>query len=266
MRIHAVMHQFYGDPQVQYVELRMNTGGQNLVGGHTIQFYDAANTLKATFTFPSSVANSTTGDSVLIGTTQFNDVTPGGDADFPFAGNTVGHNGFTDTGHPVQGPGGKVYFAPGNDNCDANFTVSAGEVDSLAYGAAAADWGSAAAAFTGADNEILRMKAGELTDVLFPETNSGEYEFASASSSTFSVASGDLVTDLSSPRKNNRTVLGMTPPSVGGVAAQPDVASLPAASGGGGSAPRALIYGLVGAAAAIVAIGAGAWRWRRRRA
>src|SRR3990170_2534810 len=70
MRIHAIMAGFNGDNTIQYVELRMDTAGQSLVSGHQMKFYDAGGTLKATFTFPSSVTNGALGDSILIATKE----------------------------------------------------------------------------------------------------------------------------------------------------------------------------------------------------
>jgi hypothetical protein len=68
MRIHAVMAGLNGDPQVQFVELRMCSSGQPFVSGHDLDFYDAVGTLKARFTFPGNVGNSNNGDSILIAT------------------------------------------------------------------------------------------------------------------------------------------------------------------------------------------------------
>jgi hypothetical protein len=70
MRIHAVAGGFNGNNNIQYVELRLDMAGHNLVFGHTIQFFDTSGQLKATFTFPSSVANGTMGDSILVATSQ----------------------------------------------------------------------------------------------------------------------------------------------------------------------------------------------------
>jgi len=218
MRIHAVAAGFNANGNVQYVELRMNAGGQAFVAGHTIQFYDGANVLKATFTFPSSVSNATVGDSVLIGTSEFNTVTAGGDADFTFAmSNTTGSNG-GDPLHPVQTPGGRVHFAPGSDNCDPDFIAGSGEADSVAYGTAAAHFGTAASPLpTPSNSQTLRL--GNLSTT--PTNNSTEYSLQAVSASTFVVAPGDLATDFSTPRNNGRTVLQLTTPSVGGVGMHP---------------------------------------------
>src|SRR5438105_308736 len=111
MRIHAVMAGFDGNAKIQYVELRMDAGGQNFVGGHTMKFFDGSGLLKATFTFPASMpANASTGDSILIATTEFNANVTGGMADFVFTNtNTTASNG-GDAMHPIQGTNGKVEF------------------------------------------------------------------------------------------------------------------------------------------------------------
>ena len=143
MRIHAVMAGLNGDGNVQYVELRMCGAGQPFVAGHTIKFYDGSNTLKATFTFPSSVGMSSLGESILIATSEYNTASTGpggggsgGDADFVFSGaNTVPANG-GDALHPVQGPNGRVTFAEGaGTGCSPSTPV-----DSVAYGTGTPDY------------------------------------------------------------------------------------------------------------------------------
>ena len=143
MRIHAVMAGLNGDGNVQYVELRMCSAGQPFVSGHTIKFYDGSNTLKGTFTFPSNVATSSLGDSILIATSEYNTASigpggggSGGDADFVFSAlNTVAANG-GDALHPVQGPNGSVTFAEGaGTGCGPTTPV-----DSLAYGTGTPDY------------------------------------------------------------------------------------------------------------------------------
>ncbi|MBI5283508.1 MAG: hypothetical protein HY874_00295 [Chloroflexi bacterium] len=262
IRIHAVLGSYNGNANIQFVELRMDAAAQQFVFGHTIQFRDAAGTLKATFTFPSSVANATLGDSILIATSEFNAAATGGAADFQFSGaNTVGANG-GDPLHPVQAPGGKVAFAQGFDNCDAGITVTAGEVDSLAYGAAAADFGTAGPALPAAAGNVKALRLGNLN--VTPADNSTEYSLQPVSLSTFSVAPANLVVTLATPRNNGRVVLALPslPGGVGGVASQPDQSLLPArtatASGGHRTA-----YALGAAAAALAALGIAALRRRR---
>jgi hypothetical protein len=202
MRIHAVMAGLNGNGNVQYVELRMNLSGQNLVGGHEIEFYDGSGVLKATFTFPSHVANGATGDSILIGTAEFDAIANGGGADFVFSqANTVAANG-GDPLHPVQGPDGLVHFAPGHANCV--FSGNPGEVDSVAYGSATAYFGSAAPALADpSDDRALVLNNLNLA----PSDNSTEYALAPVSTTTSSVAIGDLATDFDTPRNNGRVVL-----------------------------------------------------------
>src|SRR3990170_4627488 len=182
MRIHAIMAGFNGDNTIQYVELRMNAVGQSLVSGHQIKFYANDGLLKATFTFPGNVATGSLGDSILVGTQEFNNATLGGDADFTFSmANTVGSNG-GDPLHPVQGAEGRVTFAEGSDNCDADFIASPGEVDSITYNDSSmsdlsAHFGTPATPLPSpSDNTSLR-----LADLLIgspnpaPSNNSAEY-------------------------------------------------------------------------------------------
>lgn len=210
MRIHAVSYGFNGDNTIQYVELRMCSPGQPFLAGHTLQFYDGSNALKATFTFPGNVSNSSNGESILIATAEFNaaSVGPGGggsggDADFVFSmANTAGANG-GDPLHPVQGPSGKVVFAAGaSDGCDAGFTLNAGDVDSVAYGTATADFGSAASALPSpSDNTALRE-----SNITGPSDNSTDYSLQATAAAPKTVAAGSLLTDLDTPRNNSREV------------------------------------------------------------
>ena len=203
IRIHAVMAGYNGDSSIQYVELRMSAPAQSFIIGVPVRFYDAGGTLKATFTFPIGVPNTALGDSILIATQEFNDATLGGNANFTFTnGNTAGSNG-GDPLHPVQSPDGKVTFAEGPTTC-----VLGGPnvVGSVAYGAftGTVDYGSAATALPNpGDNRALRL--GNLNAEA--SNNSTEYSLNAVSTTTFSVASGSLPTDLTSPRNNSRTVL-----------------------------------------------------------
>src|SRR5512144_267247 len=126
IRIHAVMAGVNGDNTIQYVELRMCSGGQPLLAGHTLKFYDGSGTLKATFTFPSNVSNASAGDSILVATSEYNAASSGpggggsgGDADAVFSmANTTAVNG-GDPLHPIQDVNGKVRFADQeSDGCD----------------------------------------------------------------------------------------------------------------------------------------------------
>lgn len=263
VRIHAVMGGLAGDQNVQYVELRMNAGGQNLVAGKSIQFRDSAGTLKATFTFPTNVANALTGESILVATAEFNALAGGGTADYAFsAANTVGSNG-GDPLHPIQGPGGKVAWAQGFDNCDADLIAGPGEVDSLAYGGAPADFGSAAAALpVPGTNQALRINNLNLA----PANNSTEYSLASIATTSFSVAPANLATDLTTPRNNGRVVIKVaTPSSVGGIALEPD-AGMVRATGptAGDEREQRLMIAVAALAGIAAAAAAGVWYWRTR--
>ena len=70
MRIDEVMAGADGDASIQFVGLQMETGGQNFVSGHTIQFYNSVGTQTGTFTFTSNVVSGVD-RSILIGTTAF---------------------------------------------------------------------------------------------------------------------------------------------------------------------------------------------------
>ena len=264
MRIHAVMAGFNGNNNIQYVELRMSLLGQGNLIGRTIRFYDAADTLKATFIFPSFLTNAANGDSILVATQEFNDTATGGSSDFTFTNaNTTGSNG-GDALHPVQSPGGKVAFAEGFDNCDANLTVSPGEVDSLAYGGASADWGTAATALPNpSDNRVLALNNPPPLQ-LTPSDNNAEYSLQPVSASTFSVAAGSLKSNGSTPRNNSRTVLQLAS-AVGGIAELPDVAGTPVEALNTSNGNAGLLAGVAAAAiAGAVALGGAAWYTRKR--
>lgn len=67
-----VMTGWNGDAAVQAVELRMQTSGQNFVGGGQIKTYDAAGNLLATLgTFPGTLANGATDARILCATAAF---------------------------------------------------------------------------------------------------------------------------------------------------------------------------------------------------
>ncbi|MFC5578225.1 Calx-beta domain-containing protein [Lysobacter niabensis] len=57
-------------PNAQYVVIQMYTGGQNLVGGHTIFVYDAAGNQTAQFTFAGNVPNGASQAKILIATPE----------------------------------------------------------------------------------------------------------------------------------------------------------------------------------------------------
>lgn len=270
MRIHAVMASHSYVDGMQYVELRMNDAGQGAVTGHQLKFYDAAGTLKATFTFGGTTEasgygggggpNSDVGDSILIGTAEFNDATTGGDADFTFSGaNTVGSNG-GDPLHPVQAPGGIVTFAEGNDNCDADVIAGAGEVDTLGYGGASTPFGSAAVALPDPSRfQVLRL--GNLNAA--PSDNSTEYSLEAGSGTTYNVAAADVATDLTTPRNNDRVVLGLQP--VGGVAELAKVAGASIGADRESGVSASLVAGIAAAVAVGFAVASGAAWYARQR-
>jgi hypothetical protein len=141
-------------------------------------------------------------------------------ADFTFTNaNTVGANG-GDPLHPIQAPSGKVVWAPGSLNCS-----NTAPVDSLASGTAAADYGTAAGALTGA-TDVHALRLNNLN--LMPTNNSTEYTLSAVSTTSFAVPSANLASDLSTPRNNGRIVLAMVPssPSVGGIADIPSAATV----------------------------------------
>ncbi len=257
MRIHAVMAGLNGNSSIQYVELRMDQPGQEFVALQPLQFFDAAGVLKATFTFPVNVTNASTGDSILVATSEFSAAAMGGAADFTFsAANTAASNG-GDPLHPVQSPGGKVVWAPGVANCA--LTVPA---DSVAYGGAPADFGTAAVALPSPSNSNALRLDNLNTN---PTDNSTEYALRGVSGSTYTVAPANLPADLTTPRNNGRVVLKLAT-SVGGVAVVPALPSRPAAisdAGGGGS--YAMQIGLASAGVALAAAACAVWLIRRRR-
>jgi hypothetical protein len=269
MRIHAVMGGFVGNPNVQYVELRMNTGGQGLVSGHTLEFRDAAGTLKATFTFPSNVTNAATGESILIATSEFNSAASGGTADFTFSGaNTVGANG-GDPLHPVQGANGSVtWVAVGSPGASSNCALQGPPVDQVAYGTATATYGTAATTLPSPGT----AQALRLNNLAFMVTNnSTEYSLQNVATATAMVTAPNLSTDFTTPRNNSRAVIRLntpTTPSVGGIAEPPDLGSV--ATGSAESADSGMNYARyagVGAAIAFLTLcGAGWYAYRRRAA
>ena len=153
MRVHAVMAGAGGSGTIQYVELRMTDLGQNLVAGRHLCFYDSTGAAYARFNFLSpNPPNPTSGNSILVGTLEFDGAWPGtpdkifSDGTLPMPNNVsnmVAIAGGADLLHPVRGPSGKVSFGTdfasgGTPLCDNDPTDLAGdtfaEVDSLVYG------------------------------------------------------------------------------------------------------------------------------------
>jgi hypothetical protein len=256
IRIHAVAGGVDGNNKVQYVELRMDTEFQTLLTGHTLQFFDATGTLKATFTFPAGVTNGAVGDSILIATSEFATRFTGGSADFTFsATNTTGANG-GDPLHPVQIPGGQIVWAGPNTAC----ATLIAPVDAVGYGTATSIYGPAAAALPN-PGTLQALRLSNLN--MAPTNNSTEYALANVSSTTSSVPLANLATDFATPRNNQRVVLAQVL-SVGGVAEAPGLDKSAATSTGGGSAPG-LGYGIAGAVVAGALAMSGAWYAYRRR-
>ena len=125
-----------GDADVQYVELRMAAGGQPLVSGNHLCFYDGTGSPYARFLFTADVTSAALGDSILIGTSEFDAVWTAGSADFVFSGsNTVAIASGADVDHPLRSPGGKVSF--GTDGATTPAQMCQGQfanIDSVAYG------------------------------------------------------------------------------------------------------------------------------------
>lgn len=70
--ISKVMCGFNGDSTIQAVEIKMTTGGQNLVSAMQIVIYNGSGTLVATLgTFPANVPNGLGGDNILCATPKF---------------------------------------------------------------------------------------------------------------------------------------------------------------------------------------------------
>ncbi len=240
----------------------MSSGVQNLVGGHKVRFYDASNTLKATFTFPSNATNASAGDSILIGTAEFNANTNGGDADVTFSlANTVASNG-GDALHPVQSPGGKIVYA--GEVGDFNCNLGAPPADSVGYGAFTGpiNFGTmpAPALSSPSDNRALRLNNFNLK----PSNNATEYSLAAVASSTFAVSMANLPTDMNTPRNNGRTVLQLTVP-VGGIARLPGFAASPAQASPSSNGIGWLTAEISAVAAGAIAVGSVAWYVRKRR-
>ncbi len=251
VRIHSVAGGYNGNNNIQFVELRLDMPGHQFVGGHAIQFFDPAGTLKATFTFPTGVTNGSAGDSILVATSEFNAAAAGGTSDFTFtATNTTAANG-GDLLHPVQVPGGTVVWASTSGPC---FTGGPAPVDSVAYGAATATYGTAATALPNPGT----LKALRLSNLNNPPTNnSTEYSLTNVSPGTYTVVAGNLTTDFTTPRDNGRKVLRLPPVSVGGVsepaAVSGSLAATPDAHGrdsGGYAVAGGVAAALLGAAAA----------------
>ena len=139
MVIDEVMYGAGGDSSIQFIELKMQAGGQNFVSGTKLVFYDAAGTKTAVFTLPANVTNGANGSSILIGTTQFAAASSVG-VDFTMPSN-------------VNGPAGKVCFTYPNET-----TL----IDCVAYGSftgGTAEFGTPAPALSSAGNSSLKRSS-----------------------------------------------------------------------------------------------------------
>jgi hypothetical protein len=72
MQIEQVIGGYCGDPAAQGVQLRMRTGGQNLVSGMRLVAHDAAGSNPVILiTFPENVSGNSTGSRILAATADF---------------------------------------------------------------------------------------------------------------------------------------------------------------------------------------------------
>jgi hypothetical protein len=182
MRIHAVMAGFEGDDLVQYVELRMASGGQTQVGGKVLCFYAGAGFPFRRFTFPDDANNGASGSSILVGTAAMDAEWPH-EPDFLFEGNTVSVPGGSPDALPVPWPGGKVAFgtdsaATPDEYCAAGFN----EIDSVAYGSfgGTVDHGSAFPNDIPVDSATALVLTGDLCNPCARD-NSADYSLLDTS-------------------------------------------------------------------------------------
>jgi hypothetical protein len=265
MRIDGAMAGANGNSTIQYVELRSAAGGQNLVGGHVICFFDSTGAPYAEFKFPTSVANGADGASILVGTAEFDAAWAAGAPDFTFTGNTTAIAGGADTAHPMRAPGGKISF--GTDGtptpslmCQASFA----RVDSVVYGSAAyggtVDYGTQLASdLPTSSTSGLHLQGPVCIEFSLhlcgsPRNNSANYAIVDEN------ATGNQ------PRNNANLSGPITVASaVGGISELPDVKAAPEGSvqpSGNNFAP----FATGGAAvAALIVISTSTWFLRRRR-
>ena len=133
MKVSEVFPGTNADVNTAFIELKMFDAGQNLVGGHKVDYYTASGTLLGSFTFPSNVANGESQRSILIG-----DTAAAGAPDF-----VVDQLG--DALHPGTATGGAVCFPDAQPpDCVSwgNFTPQAGFPNTQSVNAAAIPDGS----------------------------------------------------------------------------------------------------------------------------
>jgi hypothetical protein len=251
MRVYGVMGGGFNNFDVQYVELRMTTGGQQFVKDHDICFYDAAGAPYAIFNFPMNAANGTGTDSILIGSSQFDSAWAVGSPDFFFNGSTVTQIATgADVFHPVRWPAGKVSFGTETATmpaamCQAGFSL----VDSIAYGTG----------YTATPNFPPKFN----TDLSISGTQAAVLTGPLCSFCTFNNSSDYSLLDVSTSGQQPRNNSAQSGPlsisqSVGGVGYIPDATMSSSGSGDG-----AAMLGIV--ALAIVPAVAGLYWLRRRR-
>lgn len=150
MRVYAVMGGLDTNQDVQYVELRMTSGGQTQVGGTVICFFDASGAPSAQFKFASDHAEtSSSQSSILVGSGAF-DSAWAHSPDELFGPSTVTSiSGSALVTAPVR-ESGKVAFGTDSATEPANMCGAGfGVIDSVAYGPAYSgpvDFGTKAAA------------------------------------------------------------------------------------------------------------------------
>jgi hypothetical protein len=78
MKVREIYAGSLADPNVQYVELQMYSGGQNFVGGHSVLVFSANGRQVGTFMFQDGLGSGANQSTILIGTAEaetFFDVT-----------------------------------------------------------------------------------------------------------------------------------------------------------------------------------------------
>ena len=135
MRVYAVMGGLDSNLDVQYVELRMTSGGQTQVGGKVICFFDANGAPSAQFKFASNHAETSANQSsILVGSPAFDGAWEHSPDELFGPSTVTSVSGTAFVTAPVLA-NGKVAF--GTDSateaalmCGAGFAV----IDSVAYG------------------------------------------------------------------------------------------------------------------------------------
>jgi hypothetical protein len=70
MQVREVYPGSAADPEAEYVELQMWSGGENFVGGHFVRSYDATGAVVATSTFPANVPDGANQSTLVLATAQ----------------------------------------------------------------------------------------------------------------------------------------------------------------------------------------------------